>query len=297
MTATSHHAHGSQVPIGGPGALQRLDVSAMPLVTRLRYLRIIAGILVVLFLAFIIGSFAGAKIEWAVVGQYLFSPLAFKGLGLTILMTVLAMVLGLIVAVGLAVGYGSPNPVLRWICKGYVWLFRGTPQLLQLLIWYNLALVFPYIGILGIWQTQTVPLITPFVAALIGLGLNAGAYMSEIIRAGLLSVDVGQYEAAKSIGMPYGTALRKIIFPQAMRVIIPPIGNEFIGMTKNTSLASVIGFGEMLFVMQSIYFYNFKVIEMLMVSAFWYLVLTSVLSAGQGVLERHFGRGFRRESR
>jgi polar amino acid transport system permease protein len=273
--------------------LPRLNVATASKVRRFRPFRVVQVLLALAFLVFVINSFANAQIDWPVVRQYLFARTTFIGLGFTILMTIVAMALGLIVAVLLAVGFGSHNFVVRWIAKTYVWLFRGTPQLLQLLLWYNLALVFPLVGMPGIGYWSTVELITPFVAAAIGLGLNSGAYMSEIIRAGLLSVDVGQYEAAKAIGMTRGKALRKVIFPQAMRVIIPPLGNEFIGMTKNTSLASVVGFGELIFVMQSIYFYNFKVIEMLIVSAVWYLVMTSVLSVGQFYLESRFGRGFR----
>ena len=279
---------------GSPAPLQRLDVGKAVRIRRIRPLRLVQAVLAIGFSIFVIRAFAKAEIDWAVVLDYLFARITFIGLGFTLLMTVVAMVIGLSIAVILAVGFGSHNPVIRWMCKTYVWLFRGTPQLLQLLIWYNLALVFPMIGIPGIGSLQTVELMGPFAAAAIGLGLNAGAYMSEIIRSGLLSVDVGQYEAAKAIGMTRGRALRKVIFPQAMRVIIPPLGNEFIGMTKNTSLASVVGFGELIFVMQSVYFYNFKVIEMLLVSAFWYLIVTSILSAGQHQLERRFGRGFGR---
>ncbi len=280
--------------IGIPAApLPRLNVATATKIRRLRPLRLIQVVLAVAFLAFITNAFARAAIDWSVVREYLFASTTFIGLGFTILMTIVAMTLGLMVAVLLAVGFGSTNFVIRWMSKSYVWLFRGTPQLLQLLLWYNLALVFPLVGMPGVGYWSTVELITPFVAAAIGLGLNSGAYMSEIIRAGLLSVDVGQYEAAKAIGMTRGKTLRKVIFPQAMRVIIPPLGNEFIGMTKNTSLASVVGFGELIFVMQSIYFYNFKVIEMLIVSAFWYLALTSILSVGQFYLETRFGRGFK----
>lgn len=281
-----------------PGALSsRLDVATAERVRRFRPLRLVQALVAFAFILFVGNAFAKAEIAWPVVGEYLFAYTTFAGLGFTILMTCLAMLIGLAVAVVLAVGFGSHNPVVRWLCKTYVWLFRGTPQLLQLLLWYNLALVFPLIGIPGLGAWKTVELIGPFTAAAIGLGLNAGAYMSEIIRSGLLSVDVGQYEAAKAIGMTRGKALRKVIFPQAMRVIIPPLGNEFIGMTKNTSLASAIGFGELIFRMQTIYFYSFKVIEMLLVAAFWYLVVTSILSVAQYHLEKRFGRGFRSEAR
>jgi len=162
----------------------------------------------------------------------------------------------------------------------------------RLLIWFNLALVFPRLGIPGIWTGRTVDIITPVVATLVGLGLNQGAYTSEIVRAGLLSVDSGQHEAAKSIGMSYFTALRRIILPQAMRVVVPPLGNEFIALVKFTSLASIIGFSDLLRNVQDIYYVNAKVIELLMVAAFWYLVVVTLLSVAQSALERRYGRGF-----
>jgi polar amino acid transport system permease protein len=270
-----------------------IDVATAIKIRRFRPLRLLQLVLAVAFLVFIANAFANGQIDWPVAGQYLFSPIILTGLGFTVLMTVVAMAIGLVVAVMAAVGFGSHNFVVRWIAKSYIWLFRGTPLLLQLLLWFNMALVFPRIGLPGIGYESTVDLMTPFIGAAIGLGLNAGAYMSEIIRAGLLSVDAGQYEAAKAIGMTRGKALRKVIFPQAMRVIIPPIGNEFIGMSKNTSLASVIGFTELLFEAQSVYFSNFKVIELLIVAAVWYLVVTTLLSIGQHYLEQRFGRGFR----
>ena len=160
----------------------------------------------------------------------------------------------------------STNPVMRWVALGYVWLFRGMPAILQLLLWFNLALVFPTIGIHGVWEARMVDVMTPFVAALLGLGINQGAYSSEVVRAGLLSVDTGQYEAAKAIAMARLKALRRIILPQAMRVIIPPIGNEFISMVKLTSLASVIQYAEILHNAENIYYANSRVIELLIVA-------------------------------
>jgi polar amino acid transport system permease protein len=202
------------------------------------------------------------------------------------------MAIGIIIGVLCAVARGSPNPVLRSAALFYAWFFRGTPVILQLLIWFNLALVFPTIGVPGLFNVRTVDVITPAVAALLGLGLNEGAYVSEIVRAGLLSVDRGQYEASKSIGMSYWLSLRRIILPQAMRVVVPPLGNEFIALLKITSLASIIGFSDILRNSQDIYYTNAKVIELLMVAAFWYLVVVSALSVFQAMLENRFGRGF-----
>ena len=213
------------------------------------------------------------------------------GVGNTVLMAVCAMALGVALGVGAAVLIMSPNPVLRGVSAGYVWLFRGTPVILQLLLWFNLALVFPVLGWPGAWSVRTVDVMTPFVAALLGLGINQGAYTSEVVRAGILSVDAGQHEAAQAIGMTRLRALRRIVLPQAMRVVIPPLGNEFIGMVKLTSLASVIQYAEVLHSAQNIYYANSRVIELLMVAGIWYLAVVSLLTPLQMLLERRFSRG------
>jgi polar amino acid transport system permease protein len=158
-------------------------------------------------------------------------------------------------------------------------------------MWFNLALIFPKVGLPGLFEFKTVELMTPFVAALLGLGLNQGAYTSEVIRAGFLSVDQGQYEAASSIGMARLHALRRIILPQAMRVIVPPVGNEVIGMVKTTSLASVIQYQEVLYAAENIYYVNNFVIELLIVAAIYYLVVVSMLSIVQVRIERYYARG------
>jgi polar amino acid transport system permease protein len=206
-------------------------------------------------------------------------------------MAVLAMSLGIVLGVLVAVMRLSPNPVLSGVAAGYTWLFRGTPLILQLLLWFNLALVFPTIGIPGVWSGRAVDVMTPFLAALLGLGINQGAYTSEVMRAGMLSVDTGQYEAAAAIGMGRLRALRRIILPQAMRVVIPPLGNEFIGMVKATSLASVIQYPEVLHSAENIYYANSRVIELLIVAGLWYLAVVSVLTPLQMLLERRFARG------
>jgi polar amino acid transport system permease protein len=206
-------------------------------------------------------------------------------------MAVLAMALGIFLGVVIAVMRLSPNPVLKTVAAGYTWLFRGTPLILQLLLWFNLALVFPTIGIPGLWSARAVDVMTPFLAALLGLGINQGAYTSEVMRAGMLSVDMGQYEAAQAIGMGRLRALRRIILPQAMRVVIPPLGNEFIGMVKATSLASVIQYPEVLHNAENIYYANSRVIELLIVAGLWYLLVVSILTPLQMLLERRFSRG------
>jgi polar amino acid transport system permease protein len=272
-----------------PAALP--DISGYTLVAERHWGRWVAVAIIVLLLAALARAFAVGQIEWTFVGQFLTAKSILDGLVNTILMTMGAMTLGITLGIVTAVMRMSPNPVLKGVAMGYAWLFRGTPVILQLLLWFNLALIFPTLGIPGLFSVRTVDVMTPAVAALLGLGINQGAYTSEVMRAGMLSVDVGQYEAAKSIGMTRLLALRRIVFPQAMRVIIPPLGNEFIGMVKLTSLASVIQFSEILHNAQNIYYANSRVIELLIVAAVWYLVVVSVLTPIQMLLERHFGRG------
>jgi polar amino acid transport system permease protein len=236
------------------------------------------------------------RFEWNVINHYFFSTGILEGLGVTLALTAVAMVGGILLGVFLAIMRLSPNPVVTGSSWVYIWFFRGTPVLVQLLFWYNAAYIFPSFSLgvpfgpalvhfnLNSW-------LTPFVAACIGLALNEGAYMSEIIRAGIISVDEGQVEAAQSLGMSRLLALRLIVLPQAMRVVIPPTGNETISMLKTSSLASVVVAPELLFRAQQIYAANYKVIPLLMVASLQYLWVTSVLMVGQYYLERHYARG------
>lgn len=267
------------------------DVARWRVARRLHAGRWVSAALALALVLLLARAFARGQIEWSVVARFLTAQTILAGLGQSLLMAVCAMSLGILLGVTAAVMRLSANPVLQAVAMGYAWLFRGTPVILQLLLWFNLALIFPTIGVPGIWSARTVDLLTPFVATLLGLGLNQGAYTSEVVRAGLLSVDTGQYEAARSIGMTRLHALRRIILPQAMRVVIPPLGNEFISMIKLTSLASVIQFAELLHAAQNIYFANARVIELLLVAGFWYLAAVSVLTPLQALLERRFARG------
>jgi polar amino acid transport system permease protein len=248
-------------------------------------------------LAALVRAFACGQIEWSYVARFLTVPVILSGIVNTVVMAVLAMILGIVLGVVVAIMRLSPNPVLSIAAAGYTWLFRGTPLILQLLLWFNLALVFPTIGIPGLWSGRAVDIMTPFLAALLGLGINQGAYTSEVVRAGLMSVDTGQYEAAQAIGMGRMRALRRIILPQAMRVVIPPLANEFIGMVKSTSLASVIQYPEVLHNAENIYYANSRVIELLIVAGAWYLLVVSVLTPLQMLLERRFARGVSRTGR
>jgi len=272
-------------------SLSAYDISHMTIVPKRHYGRMLGAALVLAALAAVVHAFAVGQIEWSYVGEFLTVPVILRGLVNTVVMAVMAMVLGIILGVLFAVMRLSANPVLAATAVGYVWFFRAVPALLQLLIWFNLALIFPTMGIPGLFSVRTVDVMTPFVAALLGLGIQQGAFTAEVVRAGLLSVDRGQYEAAQSIGMPRLLMLRRIVMPQAMRVIIPPVGNEFIGMVKLTSLASVIQYTEILHSAQNIYYANSRVIELLIVAAIWYLAVVTVLSLIQIRIERYFGRG------
>ncbi|HEU0148045.1 MAG TPA: amino acid ABC transporter permease, partial [Bradyrhizobium sp.] len=232
------------------------DLSSHTIAREPHWGRWITAIIILAIVVAIGRAFALGQIEWSYVGRFLTVPVIVRGIGNTMVMAVLAMALGIVFGVGVAIMRLSPNPVLKSVASGYTWLFRGTPLILQLLLWFNLALVFPTIGIPGVWSTRAVDLMTPFLAALLGLGINQGAYTSEVMRAGLLSVDIGQYEAAQAIGMGRLQALRRIILPQAMRVVLPPLGNEFIGLVKATSLASVIQYPEVLHSAENIYYAN-----------------------------------------
>ncbi len=254
------------------------------------YGRWISGVMVILLLTLIVRAFARGQIDWPVVREFFMATTLLKGLGNTLLITLFSMIMGLILGVIFAVMRLSKNPVTRTFAGFYIWLFRGTPVYLQLLIWFNLALVFPTID-LGFWQGRMVDVMTPFFAALLGLGINEGAYMTEIVRGGILSVEQGQMDAASTLGMTRLMAMRRIVLPQAMRVIIPPMGNEFIGLLKTSSMASAIAYTELLHRAQLIYFVNAKVMELLIVAAGWYLIVVTILSLIQVFIESYFARG------
>ncbi|MFT2092201.1 amino acid ABC transporter permease [Paraglaciecola sp. 2405UD69-4] len=254
------------------------------------YGRWISGALVIVLLGLIVRAFIYGQIDWSIVQQFFFADTLLKGLGNTLLLTICSMAIGLVLGILFAVMRMSDNPVTRGFAGLYIWIFRGTPIYLQLLIWFNLALIFPVLN-LGFVEYQMVDLMTPFCAALLGLGINEGAYMTEIVRSGILSVDKGQMDASASLGMNRLTAMRRIILPQAMRVIVPPVGNEFIGLLKTSSMASAIAFAEILYHAQLIYFVNAKVMELLIVATAWYLIVVTLLTIVQGFVERYFNRG------
>jgi polar amino acid transport system permease protein len=215
-------------------------VSAPPLRERVRRVGgvrrvLLSVVLALVIVAVIVGVVASGAIDWPTVGRYLFSAPVLSGLWVTVQLTVLSMVIGLVLGVTSALMLRSRTPAIAWLARGYIWFFRGTPVLVQLIFWFNLALVLPVIG-WGSFSVSTNDLITPFAAALLGLGINEGAYMSEIFRAGIDAVDKGQMEAGLASGMRPGQVMRRIVLPQALVVITPPTGNQAIGMLKTTSL-------------------------------------------------------------
>lgn len=274
------------------------EIQAVPLRHPWRWVFIaLLGLLAAMLISNIVKN---PNYDWDLVAKYLYDKRVVEGIRYTLILSVGAMLIALIVGVSVAVMRMSDNPVVSGVAWFYLWVFRGTPVYTQLIFWGLLGVLIPKIG-LGIpfgptWVEWSTPeIVTPFVAALFGLALNEAAYMAEIVRAGLLSVDGGQNEAAAALGMSRGKTMSRIVLPQAMRVIVPPTGNEFISMLKTTSLVSAVPFTlELQAQTKNIAVPIFKPIPLLIVAAFWYLVITSILMIGQFYLERYFGRGSNR---
>lgn len=236
------------------------------------------------------------RFQWDVVAKYMFDRTILSGLAQTLELTVIAMAIGVVLGVVLAFMRFSDSRFLVGVSAGYTWLFRSIPALVQILFWYNLAALYPRISISIPFGPEIIggsanDIITAMTAAILGLGLNQAAYTSEVVRGGMLSVGRGQSEAALALGMSEGQRLGKIVLPQAMRAILPPVGNEVISMLKNTSLVSVIAVADVLYSAQIIYSRTYEIIPMLIVACIWYLVATTILSIGQHHLERRFNRG------
>lgn len=264
--------------------------------------RLVAVAVVAVMAAQLIQLFVtNERFGWPVVATYLFSKQVVGALGITLWLTVLAMLLGIVLGVLLAICRISNNPVLQGAAGAYIWFFRGTPLLVQLIFFYNISALVPQLSI-GIpfgpefLSVPTNSIVTPMLVAILGLGLHEAAYMAEIVRGGLLSVDAGQKEAGQSLGMTGSRSMRRIILPQAMRFIIPPTGNQVISMVKATSLVSVIAMADLFYTVQSIYNRTFETIPLLLVASIWYLILTSILNVGQSFIEKHYSRGAKQET-
>ena len=233
--------------------------------------------------------------QWDVVAQYITAPTVLRGLVMTVVLTVLCMTFGALLGLLLAVLRVSPLRPVRILAGAYITFFRGTPVLVQLIFWFNIAALYPNLAI-GIPFTEVSQdidvnrLISATTAAVVGLSLNQAAYQAEIFRGGFASVDKGRIEAADSLGMSLGTKLRRIIVPQSMPTIIPATGNQFIGMFKETSLVSVLGVAELLQSVQLIYARTYQTIPLLIVACVWYLVMTLLLSYPQSLIEKKFSR-------
>lgn len=263
---------------------------------RVRPLRIVGGALIVAVAAAILWFLvSNERFEWGVVAQYLFHPSVLVGLVMSITLTVIGMVLGSLLGTFLAAGQLSDFAPLRLACIAFVGFFRGVPPLVQLIFWYNLAYLLPNID-LGFASWSTNDVITPLTAAIIGLSLHEAAYMAEIIRGGIESVDQGQRDGAAAMGFSRWHTFSRIVLPQAMRVILPPTGSQVIALLKGTSLVSVIAMGDLLHAVQVIYNRTYEVVPMLIVAVIWYLVVVAVLTVVQRRVESHFGRGLSRSA-
>ena len=261
--------------------------------------RIVTAVFIVIIVVmFAYGAATNTAYQWQTYGAYLFDYRVSQAALITLALTGLSMALGLLLGVVLAVMRLSPNPILKTVSWGFIWIFRGTPVYVQLVFWGLISTIYRHVD-LGIpfaheflrvdtsnWLQNV------FVLSVIGLGLNESAYMSEIVRAGILSVDKGQTEASTALGMSWAQTLTQVILPQAMRVIIPPAGNELISMLKTTSLVTAVPYTMDLYSRaRDLSIETFNPVPMLMVASTWYLAFTSVLMVGQYYLERHFGKG------
>ncbi|MFJ3822331.1 amino acid ABC transporter permease [Streptomyces nodosus] len=284
MTADIDKTAGAKdTPPAGPQAIKAIPVR--------HYGRYLTAVIAIAILVAIVYAFGQGKINWHAVPDYFFDDRIMTGVGKTLLLTVLSMLIGIVGGIVLAIMRLSKNPVTSSIAWFYIWFFRGTPVLVQLFLWFNLGLVFEYINLMPVYKDYWSNFMTPLLTALLGLGLNEAAYMAEICRAGLLAVDEGQTEAAQALGMSHSKTLRRIVVPQAMRVIVPPTGNEVINMLKTTSLVAAVQYPELFRYAQDIGQVSGAPVEMYFLAAAWYLVMTSVLSVGQYYIERYYARG------
>lgn len=268
------------------------------IVKRKHPIRTLAAVLIVIFAAlFVIDAAQRPAYDWPTVGKYIFDHRVIEAALNTLQLTVYSMVIAIVLGLILAVMRESPNPVLRSVAWFYLWLFRGTPVYVQLVFWGLLAVIYQTIDIglpfIQPWVSfETTLALSAFTLAIIGLGLNEAAYMAEIVRAGLLSVEVGQEEAAIALGMTWFQSMRRIVIPQAMRVIIPPTGNEIISMLKTTSLVTAVPYSFDLYSRtRDISAETFNPIPLLIVASVWYLAFTSILMIGQHFLEKRYSRG------
>ncbi|GAA2199126.1 amino acid ABC transporter permease [Sinomonas flava] len=290
MTMTVHKADAPASTASAPELIKAVPVRHPG--------RWVGAAVIVLLLALAVQSLAtNPNFHWETVALYILDVNVVRGVGWTLLLTVLSMILAIVLAVVLAFMRQSDNPIFRWSAWAWVWFFRGTPVYTQLIFWGLVTVLYPTVSLgvpfgpaLVTWVLEDPT--RGFLPAVIGLGLNESAYLAEIFRAGLKSVDKGQMEAAEALGMHRGKIMRRIILPQAMRVIVPPTGNETIGMLKTTSLVLAVPFTlDLTFVTNSLANKTYLPIPLLIVAALWYLLVTSILMVGQHFIEKHYGKG------
>ena len=256
-----------------------------------------AALVLVIFAAMAQSLLGNPNVDWPTVREYIFAPVTLRGVLVTLYLTALAMSIGVIGGVVVAVMRLSDNLVLSSLARLFIWFFRGTPVLVQIIFWGYLGALYPMLSLgipftdISFWSARTSDVMTALLAATLALGLNEVAYAAEIVRGGITSIDRGQTEAAYSLGLTPATTTRRVVLPQAMRVIVPPMGNELITMLKTTALVSVIAGQDLLTNLQRVYSQNYKVIPLLVVASLWYLAMTSILSIPQAWLERRYGRG------
>ncbi len=258
---------------------------------------VLSAVVILLALGILISIFGNERFGWPVIGAYMFSTIILAGIGNTLLLTVICMVAGTVLGAFVALMRLSESPPLQWVATVYTWIFRGVPLLVLLLFWFNLAALFPQFefGLPGsspLFTLNANEIISPFTAAVLALSLHESAYMAEIIRSGINSVAKGQTEAAQALGMKPLKVTQRIIFPQSMRLIVPPTANQVIMMLKNTSLVSVLALSDLLYSAQVVYSQNYQVIPLLVVATIWYLILVSILTWAQSRIERIFNRGY-----
>jgi polar amino acid transport system permease protein len=293
-TAVTGLSAGAARPVRAPGP----PGSELPRIVPRRHAgRWAAAVVALLVLAMVLNSVVrNDAFQWDVVGRYFTTAAVLDGLLLTLWLTAAVMALGFLLGTLLAVLRLSANPVLRTLSWGFIWIFRSTPLLVQLLFWFNIGALYPTLG-LGIpfgpefVTVKTVNLFGPTLTAVVGLTLHESAYAAEVVRGGILSVDAGQTEAAQALGLSRRRTLRRIVIPQAMRSIVPTAGNMLIGTLKGTSIVSVLAVHDLLFSVQLVYNQTYQVIPLLMVATLWYIAVTTVLGIGQFYVERHYARG------
>ncbi len=275
-----------------------------------------AAVILVLVAMFVHMILTDNAFQWGRMVDHMFRPPVIAGLRGTILLTVFSMIIGVVLGVVIAVARLSPNPILSWVAFAYTWFFRAVPRLVLCVLFGNLGILWAKIGIgfpfdkqigqlfgindlsLKIYSIDANEVLTGFVAGMLALALSEAAYMAEIVRAGITSIDPGQAEAAEALGMGRGLTLRRIVLPQAMRVIVPPTGNEVIAMLKDTSLVAYTPVStELFFQLSAVGNRLFLLFPMLIAACLWYLFMVTILMIGQFYVERHFSRGFGQNGR